>query len=130
MERSISSLACLTVDSVAKRARTFWSDWIFKYFQWRSGCNSVHIYKYTWTFSWLLNGTTDNLEWYGFDGGAPQPPDGLTTVEVDDIQIDLPEEVTLTLNQEINPLETSNVLGMDVYRRALQLVENLLANQQ
>ena len=77
------------------------------------------------------NTTTDNLEWYGFDGGAPQPPDdGLTTVEVDDIQIDLPEEVTLTLNQQINPLETSNVFGMDVYRRALQLVENLLANQQ
>lgn len=69
-----------------------------------------------------------DLDWYGHDPHAPLPPDdGLSTVEVNEIQVDLPEEIIQALYQEINPCTESSTFGVDVYQIALNLVENMLS---
>lgn len=43
-------------------------------------------------------------EWYGFDPDAPPPPDdGLSTVEVNEVDVDLLDNIISRLSNEINP---------------------------
>lgn len=66
--------------------------------------------------------TEDDLEWYGMDWDAPTPSDdGLSTVEVDDIPLCFSEEELLQLHS-IDPLELSSSFGIDIYMRALDVV--------
>ena len=62
-----------------------------------------------------------DLEWYGYDSDAPIPSDdGMSTVEVDDI--DLPDLEVDELTCQINPLAYSDSFGIDIYEQALSLV--------
>ena len=64
----------------------------------------------------------DDLEWYGFDPQAPHPvEDGLSTVVVDDVDIEFPEGVAEHLLRDINPLAESNSFGIDLYMEALSI---------
>ena len=71
----------------------------------------------------------DNLPWYGFDSDAPLPPDsGLSTVEVNDLNLDLPDEVISQLTDDIDPLQNSSVFGIDIFQRGVILLQHLLDN--
>ncbi|KAJ7383363.1 hypothetical protein OS493_028441 [Desmophyllum pertusum] len=71
----------------------------------------------------------DAYSWYGFDPDAPPPPDnGLSTVEVNDVDLDLPDEMISRLTNEINPLEHSGAFAIDIFQRAIAFLENLLSN--
>jgi len=62
----------------------------------------------------------DYLEWYGFDPFAPTPSDdGLSTVDVEDVNIDLPIDILTMLRQSIDPLQHSNSFGIDLFQNAL-----------
>ena len=68
-------------------------------------------------------------EWFGFDPDAPPPPDdGLSTVEVNEVNLDLPDNIISRLSNEINPLENSSAFAIDIFQRALEFLENLLPN--
>ena len=59
---------------------------------------------------------------YGFDPYAPRPHyDGLSTVELDDVDIDDEDDVITMLSNSIDPLAVSNSLGIDLYMKALSL---------
>ena len=59
----------------------------------------------------------DDLEWYGFDPFAPTPcDDGLSTVIVEDVNIDLPTGILTLLRQNIDPLQHSDSLGLICFR--------------
>ena len=59
---------------------------------------------------------------YGFDPYAPRPhDDGLSTVELDDVDIDNEDDVITILRNSIDPLVVSNSLGIDLYMKALSL---------
>ena len=59
---------------------------------------------------------------YGFDPYAPRPHyDGLSTVELDDVDIDNEDDVITMLSNSIDPLAVSNSLGIDLYMKALSL---------
>ena len=59
---------------------------------------------------------------YGFDPYAPRPhDDGLSTVELDDVDIDNEDDVTTMLSNSIDPLAVSNSLRIDLYMKALSL---------
>ena len=74
------------------------------------------------------NNDVQDFDWFGQDPHAPLPPDdGLSTVEVNEIQVDLPEEIIQVLYQEVNPLLESATFGVDCYQVALDLVENMLS---
>ena len=74
------------------------------------------------------NSVVEDLECFGQDPHAPLPPDdGLSTVEVNEIQVDLPEEIIQTLCEEVNPCLESTMFGIDLYQIALDLVENMLS---
>ena len=59
---------------------------------------------------------------YGFDSFAPRPhDDGLSTVELDDVDIDNEDDVITILRNSIDPLAVSNSLRIDLYMKALSL---------
>ena len=63
----------------------------------------------------------DDLEWYGYDPDAPTPTDdGLSTVDVDDV--DLPDVDLDVITSHINPLAHSDSFGIDIYEKALTLI--------
>ena len=69
-------------------------------------------------------------KWYGFDPDAPPPPgDGLNTVEVNDVSLDLADEVISWFTNEINPLEHSSAFVINLFQRGVAFLENLLSNQ-
>lgn len=69
--------------------------------------------------------SNDDLNWYGFDPGAPLPPDdGLSTVEVNDVDFDVPSEVLALLSHEIDPLANSTAFGMDIFERGVIFLQN------
>ena len=71
-----------------------------------------------------------DYEWYGFDPDAPPlPDDGLNTVEVNDVSLDLPDEVISRFTNEINPLEHSSAFGINLFQKGVAFLENLLSNQ-
>lgn len=64
----------------------------------------------------------EDLEWYGFDPYAPRPhDDGLSTVELDDVDIDNEDDVITILRNSIDPLAVSNNFVIDLYMEALSL---------
>ena len=75
------------------------------------------------------NITGHEHEWFGFDPDAPPPPDdGLSTVEVNEVNLDLPDNFISRLSNEINPLENSSSFAIDIFQRTLEFLENLLSN--
>ena len=68
-------------------------------------------------------GDVDDLQWYGYDPFAPTPSDdGLSTVEVEDVNIDLPTDTLTLLRQNIDPLQHSDSFGIDLFRNGLLLL--------
>lgn len=68
-------------------------------------------------------GYVDDLEWYGFDPFAPTPSDdGLSTVQVEDVSIDLPTGILTLLRQNIDPLQHSDSFGIDLFQDGLLLL--------
>ena len=62
---------------------------------------------------------SENLEWYGMDWFAPSPrDDGLSLVELDDIQVPFSEENYERFCQ-YDPLAESSSFGMDIYLSAI-----------
>lgn len=75
------------------------------------------------------NVSGDDYEWYGFDPDAPPPPDDdLSTVEVNEVDLYLPDVITSRLTNEINPLENSSAFAIDIFQGALEFLESLLSN--
>ena len=67
--------------------------------------------------------STVDLQWYGYDPQRRHPgDDGLSTVFIDDIDIELPEDVAEQLSRNINPLAESNGFGTDLYTQVLQVL--------
>lgn len=67
--------------------------------------------------------STDDLEWFGFDPQVPRPgDDGLSTVVVDDVDIELPEDIGEQLLRVINPLAESSSFGIDLYTQVLEVL--------
>ena len=67
--------------------------------------------------------TSDDLEWYGMDWAAPSPADdGLSTVEVMDVEAPLTDDLIQLLNS-IDPLSLSNNFGIDIYLNCLHMVQ-------
>ena len=67
--------------------------------------------------------STDDLEWFGFDPQTPHPgDDGLSTVVVDDVDIELPEDIGERLLRVINPLAESSSFGIDLYIQVLKVL--------
>ena len=74
---------------------------------------------------------SSDLEWYGFDPGAPLPSDdGLSIVEVDDVNLDLPDNVLTQVANTIDPLAHSTSFGIDIFERGLLLLQDLLSDIQ
>ena len=68
----------------------------------------------------------DDLQWYGTDPDGPIPPDdGLNTVEVNDVDIEIPEDVMVRLTNEINPLQVSETFGIDIFQRSVALMQDI-----
>ena len=58
----------------------------------------------------------------GFDPYAPRPDDdGLSTVELESVELDNEEDVLAILTNNIDPLAYSNSFGIDLYMEALSL---------
>ena len=69
------------------------------------------------------NQIPDDLEWFGFDPYAPTPDDdGLSTVDVEDVHLDLPDEIAFMLRSRCDPLSISDSFGIDLYQQALTLL--------
>lgn len=72
-----------------------------------------------------LETDVNELDWFGFDPYAPTPDDdGLTTVEVDDIILDMEDHTFDELRNKINPLQNSDSFGLDLYQGALLFLLN------
>ena len=68
---------------------------------------------------------SEDLAWFGHDPHAPLPPDdGLSTVEVNELDINLPEELIQTLYLEVDPTRESQTFGVDIYHEAMGIIEN------
>ena len=72
---------------------------------------------------------SEDLEWYGYDGSAPRPSDdGLSTVEVEDLNHDFPDVIE-QLENSVDPCQDSNDFGKDIYLRALDVMLALTGHQ-
>ena len=68
-------------------------------------------------------GDVDDLQWYGYYPFAPTPSDGgLSTVDVEDVIIDLPTDTLTSLRQNIDPLQHSDSFGIDLFQNGLLLL--------
>ena len=68
-------------------------------------------------------GDVDDLQWYRYDPFARMPSDdGLSTVEVEDVNIDLPTDTLTLLRQNIDPLHHSDSFGIDLFQNGLVLL--------
>ena len=65
----------------------------------------------------------DDLEWYGYDPGAPSPDNELPHVVVDNVE-NLPVNVLAEL-QTIDPLQPSDSMGIDLFLNSLQRIQNI-----
>lgn len=64
--------------------------------------------------------SNDDLQWYGYDPQATLPSDdGLSSVNVEGVAVHIPEEVLDQLHREVDPLQESNIFGIDLYQEAL-----------
>eukprot|EP00794_Sanderia_malayensis_P012540 gene12540-13826_t len=77
----------------------------------------------------IVESSSGEVEWYGYDPRAPAPnDDGLSSVEVLDADPNLPDHILEQLRTEIDPCENSDSFGIDIYLRALNIVESSLAH--
>ena len=68
-------------------------------------------------------GDVDDLQWYGYNPFAPTPSDdGLSTVEVEDVNIDLPTDTLTLLRQNIDALQHSDSFAIDLFQNGLLLL--------
>ncbi|RMX54520.1 hypothetical protein pdam_00004572, partial [Pocillopora damicornis] len=68
-------------------------------------------------------GDVDDLQLYGYDPFAPTPSnDGLSVVEVKDINIDLPNDTLTLLKQNIDLLQHSDSFGINLFQNGLLLL--------
>lgn len=68
-------------------------------------------------------GDVDDLQWYGYYPFAPTPSGGgLSIVEVEDVNIDLPTDTLTLLRQNIDPLQHSDSFGIDLFQNDLLLL--------
>lgn len=67
----------------------------------------------------------DDLTWYGYDPSATTPTDdGLCTVEIEDVDIELPGNVIHDLTAAVNPLQLSNSNGTDLFIDCLHFLQS------
>eukprot|EP00794_Sanderia_malayensis_P013449 gene13449-14830_t len=77
----------------------------------------------------IVESSSGEVEWNGYDPCAPAPnDDGLSSVEVLDADPNLPDHILEQLRTEIDPCENSDSFGIDIYLRALNIVESSLAH--
>ena len=50
--------------------------------------------------------------------------DGLSTIEVEDVNIELPGNVTQDLTAAVNPLQLSNRYGIDLFIDCLDILQS------
>ena len=61
----------------------------------------------------------------GHDPQAPLPPDDeMSTVEVNDLEINLPEELIHILYQEVDSTRESMNFGVVIYHEVMGIIEN------
>ena len=71
----------------------------------------------------------DDLTWYGYDPSAPTPmDDGLTTIEIEDVDIELPGNVIHDLTAAVNPLQLSNSYGIDLFIDCLNFLQSHMSS--
>ena len=69
-----------------------------------------------------------DVEWYGYDPQAPPPSDdGLSSVEVSDAKPNLQDDILEQLKTQIDPYAHSEIYGIDLFLRALDLITEALA---
>ena len=69
--------------------------------------------------------TLEHLEWFGMDWYAPTPSDeGLSTIEVLDVDVPFNDDVFQNLTANVNPLQYSQSYGIDIFIDAMNLVSN------
>ena len=67
----------------------------------------------------------DDLCWYGYDPSAPRPmDDGLSTVKVWDVEIEIPGNVINDLRATINPIQLPNSYGIDLFTDCLNFFQS------
>ena len=71
----------------------------------------------------------DDLTWYGYDPSAPTPmDDGLSTVEIEDVDIELPGNVIRDLTAAVNPLQLSKSYGIDLFIDCLNFLQSYMSS--
>ena len=71
----------------------------------------------------------DDLTWYGYYPSAPTPmDDGLSTVEIEDVDIELPGNVTDDLTAAVNPLQLSKSYGIDLFIDCLNFLQSYMSS--
>ena len=72
-----------------------------------------------------INSETEDLEWFGMDWYAPTPSDeGLSSIEVLDVDVPFNDDVFQNLTANVNPLQYSQSYGIDIFIDAMNLVSN------
>ena len=67
----------------------------------------------------------DDLSWYGYDPSAPPPmDDGLSTVNVEDVEIEIPGNVIHDLRATINSIQLANSYGIDLFTDCLKVLQS------
>jgi len=90
---------------------------------WTNGMLDIRNHELVGVADVVGDADLGHLEWFGYDPQAPPPDDdGLSTVEVEDITIDLSDNAMQQLRNEVNPLEFSDSFGIDLYVKALSIV--------
>ena len=70
-----------------------------------------------------------DLTWYGYDPSAPTPmDDGLSTVEIEVVDIERPGNVTHDLTAAVNPLQLSNSYGIDLFIDCLNFLQSYMSS--
>ena len=69
--------------------------------------------------------TLEDLEWFAMDWYGPTPSDeGLSTIEVLDVDVPFNDDVFQNLTANVNPLQYSQSHGIDIFIDAMNLVSN------
>ena len=90
---------------------------------WISGLLQHHSSNYSGVRGIIDDTMPDDLVMYGDDPDAPLPQgDDLTGVEVEPINIDIPEHVTVVLRETFHPSEDDGNQGMNTYYQVRQFL--------
>ena len=75
--------------------------------------------------------SVEDLYWHGYDPHAPRPSDdGLSSVVVDDVALDVLDDVIQQLVHTINPIDPSGNFAIELYQRALEFIEPFYQNDE